>query len=89
MNRLPLQLPPQDRCPKPPNFRPAPIAPRKPVIPNPVSKLGDKGESKIDISSAEESHEETSGGDIPMSLLLGAVALALVAFGIQLWTFLS
>ena len=68
---------------------PAPIAPRKPVIPNPVSKLGDKGESKIDISSAEESHEETSGGDIPMSLLLGAVALALVAFGIQLWTFLS
>jgi hypothetical protein len=41
------------------------------------------------VSEAEESDEDGGASALPIPLLIAAAALALIAFGIQLWTFLS
>lgn len=78
---------------------PAPAAARKPVVA--VSEVpidGKKetaepapkkvGSKPADLEEEEEEEVEPAGA-IPLPFLLAAAALALIAFGIQLWTFLS
>lgn len=80
---------------------PAPAAARKPVVA--VSEVPIEGKKETaepaqkkvgskpaDLDEQEdEEEEEVSAGAIPLPFLLAAAALALIAFGIQLWTFLS
>ena len=64
-----------------------------------VAKTSEKPDSKAPQSAgnpAEASDEDvdveeesTSSSDLPLPLIIGVAALALVAFGIQLWTFLA
>jgi hypothetical protein len=78
---------------------PAPAASRKPVVPaaGPAEAVEGSPEKKPllkpVVSSTEASvkaeTEESTAPEVPVVLLYAAAALALVAFGIQLWTFLS
>jgi hypothetical protein len=58
----------------------------KPDSKAPQSSANPAEASDEDIEAEEES---TSSSDLPLPLVIGVAALALVAFGIQLWTFLA
>jgi hypothetical protein len=79
---------------------PAPASARKPAsAPAGVPAEGKKDseaqppkkvESKpANLGEAGKMEEAVSAGSVPLPFLLAAAALALIAFGIQLWTFLS
>jgi hypothetical protein len=76
---------------------PAPAAARKPAsAPAGVPVEGKKDSEaqapkKVESkpASLSEAEEAVSTGSVPLPFLLAAAALALIAFGIQLWTFLS
>jgi hypothetical protein len=80
---------------------PAPAAAvRKPIVSETASVSSDaaspKGplkdtvtEAPASVVEAADHAENSASSDVPMPILIAAAALALVAFGIQLWTFLS
>ena len=77
---------------------PAPAIARKPIAPatevpaegqrDAVAPAPKKAESKP-VSEQDDGEDEGSAGAVPLPFLLAAAALALIAFGIQLWTYLS
>ena len=80
---------------------PAPAAAvRKPVVSETASVSSDDespkvplkdNAAKVPVSVVEAADHEgnSAAGEVPMPILIAAAALALIAFGIQLWTFLS
>ena len=77
---------------------PAPAAARKPVVA--VSEVPIEGKKETaepapkraeskPVSEEDDGEDEVSAGAVPLPFLLAAAALALIAFGIQLWTYLS
>ena len=80
---------------------PAPAAAvRKPIVSETTSVSSDdaspKGplkdnaaESSVSVVEAADHEGNSPAAEVPMPILIAAAALALIAFGIQLWTFLS
>jgi hypothetical protein len=77
---------------------PAPAIARKPIAPvTEVPADGKKDASAPAPKKAEfkplteegDGEDEVSSGAVPLPFLLAAAALALLAFAIQLWTYLS
>lgn len=54
-----------------------------------IEKIGEKTAPVVAPSEPETDEEDSAGSEIPMPFILAAAAITLVAFGIQLWTFLS
>lgn len=79
---------------------PAPAAARKPAVPATGASAEGKKDSVAPAPKTVESkpaitgevakvEEDASAGSVPLPFLIAAAALALIAFGVQLWTFLS
>ena len=76
---------------------PAPASARKPAVPATVSSAEGKKDSVVQAPKKVESkppnlgevEEAVSAGSVTLPFLIAAAALALIAFGVQLWTFLS
>ena len=76
---------------------PAPAAARKPTVAATEASAEGKKDSEAQAPKKVESktgevgkvEEAVSVGSVPLPFLIAAAALALIAFGIQLWTFLS
>lgn len=67
---------------------PAPVATKKPVITAASeTKTEEQGEAKATVPVTDD--ETSTDGGVPTVLLMAAAALALVAFGIQVWLFIS
>lgn len=67
---------------------PVPVAAKKPVITaTSETKTGELGEAKATVPVADDKTSSEAG--VPAMLLMVAAAMALVAFGVQLWIFLS
>ena len=75
---------------------PTPVVPKKPIVSATAkSEEKDEKESKDEVRKESKAAalpldgEESSAGGVPLPLLMAAAALALVAFGIQVWLFIS
>jgi hypothetical protein len=73
---------------------PAPVAAKKPmIVATSLPKTEGQEEAKdLKEGKAAVAPTETEGsaeGGVPAALLMAAAALALVAFGVQVWLFIS
>jgi hypothetical protein len=76
---------------------PAPAAARKPAVAATEASAEGKKDSAVPAPKNVESkpanlgevEEAVPAGSVPLPFLIAAAALAMIAFGVQLWTFLS
>jgi hypothetical protein len=70
---------------------PAPASAQKISTPAPTVALkkGVVAKPAEAVASDDEEDQTASGEALPLPLLLASAALALIAFGIQLWAFIS
>ena len=80
-----------DTVPPAATSAPAVATPAAASSTKPAAKAPELSENLAETSDVETNEEEESysSSELPLPFLIAAAALALIAFGIQLWTFLA